>query len=199
MMCDPADHWGGIYGTRDVSRVSWLEAVPEISLALLDAVGAEPGMSVVDVGAGASRLAGELLARGFTDVTALDVAAAALGVQADRVKWLAVELLSWSPGRRFDVWHDRAVFHFLTAADDRDRYLAVLDAALAPGGRLVLVTFAADGPEQCSGLPTARYALGQLLDALGADRWTVLAEQRDVHHTPDGVAQPFSWLGLRRR
>jgi len=201
-----AEHWATVYATRDVAQVSWFEATPAASLAMLDAAGVTTGMSVLDVGAGASPLAGELVARGFTDVTALDIAAeglaaarARLGPAADRVHWVQADLQSWTPRRQFDVWHDRAVFHFLTEPGDRDRYRAVLESALTPDGRLVIATFAADGPDHCSGLPTARYSPESLLAALGDDRWELLADRREDHQTPAGAVQPFTWLALRRR
>lgn len=171
---------------------------------MLDAAGVRPGMSVLDVGAGASGLAGALLARGFTDVTALDVAAdglaharAELGAHAAEVDWVVADLLQWQPARRFDVWHDRAVFHFLTDPADRARYRALLHTALAPEGRVVMATFAEDGPDRCSALPTARYSPDQLRDELDADRWVVLAHRRELHTTPGGAVQPFTWLALR--
>jgi trans-aconitate methyltransferase len=201
-----AEHWGGVYAARDVTELSWFEVQPEPSLAMLDAAGARPGMSVIDVGAGASGLAGALLARGFIDVTALDVAAdglaharAELGAHTAEVDWVVADLLQWKPARRFDVWHDRAVFHFLTDPADRARYRALLDVALAPEGRLVVATFADDGPDHCSALPTARYSPEQLHDELDADCWVVLAHRRELHTTPGGAVQPFTWLALRRR
>jgi SAM-dependent methyltransferase len=195
-----------VYATRDVSQVSWFEVTPEVSLSMLAAAGVSPGMSVIDVGAGASPLAGDLVARGFTDVTALDIAAEGLalartrlGSAAGRVHWVRADLRSWTPRRQFDVWHDRAVFHFLTEPVDQARYRAALDSALASDGRLVIATFAADGPDHCSGLPTARYSPESLLSALGDDRWDLIAERREAHQTPSGVVQPFTWLALRRR
>jgi 2-polyprenyl-3-methyl-5-hydroxy-6-metoxy-1,4-benzoquinol methylase len=200
-----AEHWGEVYAARDVAALSWFEAEPEPSLEMLDAAGARPGMSVIDVGAGASRLAGALLARGFSDVTALDVAEdglalarAQLGGDAERVSWVVADLLEWQPTRRFEVWHDRAVFHFLTDPADRARYRALLASAVNPTGRLVMATFAEDGPDRCSALPTARYSADQLLDELDRDSWTVLAHRRELHTTPSGVVQPLTWLALRR-
>jgi SAM-dependent methyltransferase len=168
-------HWKSVYAEKNTDEVSWFEPSPSFSLAMLDAVDADPSMAVIDVGAGASRLAAALLRRGFTDVTALDVAddglAAArreLGPDADKVTWVIADLLMWSPGRRFDIWHDRAVFHFLTAPAQQQRYLAAMRAALRPGAKVIIATFAEDGPEQCSGLPVVRYSPVQLVDTLNA-------------------------------
>ncbi len=199
-----AGHWAEVYTRRGDTQVSWFAREPVYSLKLLDAVGADPGLPAVDVGAGASRLVDALLARGFADVTALDVsddglahARERLGSDAARVRWVVTDLLDWVPDRRFGLWHDRAVFHFLTDPDDRRRYRELLDAALAPGGLVVIGTFADRGPEFCSGLPTARYSPGELAAALG-DGLHVVAERGEDHVTPAGVVQPFTWLALRR-
>jgi SAM-dependent methyltransferase len=203
---DVAQHWATVYETREVSQTSWFEPTPETSVRMLDAAGVTPGMSVIDIGAGASPLAGELIARGFTDVTALDVAdeglaaaRARLGPAADQVHWMQADLRGWTPNRRFDVWHDRAVFHFLTDPADQARYRTALDCALAPEGRLVIATFAADGPDRCSGLPTVRYSPEELLAVLGEGRWDLITQRREAHRTPGGAVQPFTWLALRRR
>ena len=161
---------------------------------------------MVDISAGASRVVDALLARGHTDVAALDVTDAGLAISrarlsaaAARVRWVVADVLDWRPGRRFDVWHDRAVFHFLTVPADRGRYCAVLDATLTPDGVVVIGTFAADGPPSCSGLPTGRYSVEQLHEALGGPRrWRVAATRREHHTTPWGADQPFTWMALTR-
>lgn len=200
-----ARHWDEVYQRLDETRVSWFEPEPAFSVALLDELGVGPGLSVVDIGAGAARLVDALLARGFGDLTALDVsdegmaqARRRLGRNAGRVRWVAADVRSWHPGRRFDVWHDRAVFHFLTEPADRDRYLAVLAGALSAGGRVVIGTFAGDGPPRCSGLPVARYSPAALASVLG-DEFEVVRTCRQEHRTPAGVVQPFTWLAARRR
>ena len=199
-------HWNSLYTDKDSSEVSWFETTPAFSLALLDAVAAEPSDAVLDVGAGASRLAAALLERNFTDLTALDIAdeglAAArreLGPNADQVTWVTADLLSWSPQRRFDIWHDRAVFHFLTTPAQQRRYLQTAQAALCPHARLIIATFAEDGPQHCSGLPVARYSPAQLVDTLNAHRgaaFELLDQRREQHRTPWGAIQPFTWVAL---
>lgn len=196
-------HWDEVYERTKGRGVSWFQARPETSLRLIGSA-AGPSSSVIDVGGGASSLAAELLDGGWTDVTVLDVSAAALALvrasMADRrppATLLVADLLSWQPDRRYGVWHDRAVFHFLTTAADRDRYRALVAAAVEPGGVLVLGTFAADGPTGCSGLPTARYAADELAAELGPG-FQVVHTEREEHHTPAGAAQPFTWLVLRR-
>jgi SAM-dependent methyltransferase len=199
-------HWESVYTAKDTDEVSWFEPTPSFSLAMLDAVGADPSMAVIDVGAGASRLAAALLKRGFTDITALDVAddglavaRSELGSDADKITWVTADLLTWSPDRCFDIWHDRAVFHFLTTPAQQRRYLKIAHAALHPDARLIVATFAEDGPEQCSGLPVARYSPTQLVDTLhahGGAAFELLDHRREEHRTPWGAVQPFNWVAL---
>ncbi|MBV1851808.1 class I SAM-dependent methyltransferase [Catellatospora tritici] len=196
-------HWQAVYDRTEPRSVSWYQDEPATSLRLLSAAGTRPGSSVIDVGGGASTLVDALLERGVTDVTVLDVAESALGVARRRLgdragvaHWMARDLLTWSPLRRYGVWHDRAVFHFLTAPADRDRYRRVLEAALAPHGQAVLGVFAPDGPQTCSGLPVARYDAQEL--AAQFPGFQVEQVEREEHHTPAGHVQPFTWLRLRR-
>jgi SAM-dependent methyltransferase len=196
------EHWERRYRDHDERELSWYLEHPRCALELFDDAGVRPADPVIDVGAGSSRLIDALLARGFADVTALDVAGSALaaarhrlGADADRVRWEVADLLYWQPARRYAVWHDRAVFHFLVDPRDRDRYRERLAAALAPGGLAVIATFAQDGPRSCSGLPTAGYAPARLA-AEFADL-QVLGTRREVHRTPAGAAQPFTWVALR--
>ncbi|WP_300011281.1 class I SAM-dependent methyltransferase [Pseudonocardia sp.] len=195
-----AQHWAEVYTRRGDTQVSWFTADPACSLELIGA--ADPRLPAVDIGAGASRLVDALLDRGFTDLTALDVSddglahsRARLGAAADRVHWVVTDVLDWAPDRRFGLWHDRAVFHFLTDPADRQRYRDLLRVALAPGALVVVGTFAADGPEYCSGLPTARYSPDELAAALGD--LEVVERRREEHRTPAGGVQPFTWLALR--
>lgn len=203
----PTEHWDMVYSERGEHGVSWFAEQPLRALELLDLAGVGAERSLIDIGAGASHLADELLARGHTDVTALDVsghglaaARARLGPAAGVVTWVVADLLGWEPERRYDVWHDRAVFHFLVDPAARDHYIALLDAALTDDGVVVIGTFAEDGPRACSGLPTARYSPEQLLAVLGGPgRWVELGRRREHHTTPAGVDQVFTWLALRRR
>lgn len=200
-------YWDAVYSARGERGVSWFAEQPRVSLELLDAAGVEPRCSVIDVGAGASRLVDALLERRHREVSVLDVsdqglavARARLGAGAQLARWIVTDLLDWQPDRRFDVWHDRAVFHFLTDPREQVRYVDVLDTALAHDGVLVIATFADDGPQACSGLPTARYSPEQLLAVLGGPaRWDELGRRREHHTTPAGVDQWFTWLALRRR
>jgi SAM-dependent methyltransferase len=198
-----AAHWQSAYGRAGAQAVSWYQREPAMSLRLLTAAGLGQGRSVLDVGGGTSTLVDHLLDRGVTDVTVLDIAAAALAESRDRlgerahaVQWLTQDLLAWNPHRTYDLWHDRAVFHFLIEPADRDRYRRILDAALATQGQVVIGAFAADGPEFCSGLPVARYSSAELA---GQFPQLHLAQvEREEHHTPSGGMQPFTWLRLVR-
>jgi trans-aconitate methyltransferase len=175
-----------------------------MALDLIDELRVARDAAIVDLGAGASSLAARLLARGFTDITVLDVSAQALelaradlGANAAHVRWLEQDLLSWSPQRRYDLWHDRALFHFLVDPAQQERYAEALRSALRPGGKAIIGTFAADGPTTCSALPVARYDADQLATAFG-DAFTTLATRREEHRTPGNSVQPFTWVALER-
>ncbi|HVA59406.1 MAG TPA: class I SAM-dependent methyltransferase [Mycobacteriales bacterium] len=203
-MDQAAEHWESVYGSRALDELSWFQASPAVSLRLLQQAAPQTG-SVIDVGAGASTLADLLVEAGWADVTVLDVSASALsavrarlGPRADRVSFVAADLLSWQPRRSYDVWHDRAVFHFLVAPADQARYVALAGRAVATGGALVLGSFAADGPTRCSGLPITRYDPETLADAF-APAFRLEHAEREEHVTPGGSIQPFSWVVLRRR
>jgi rhodanese-related sulfurtransferase/SAM-dependent methyltransferase len=197
-------HWEEIYGTRASTELSWFEAEPAMSLGMIAAArNIDPDTAIIDVGGGASTLVDVLVARGYRNVTVLDVSEAALdiarrrlGEDTTKVRWVAHDLLTWRPARPYGLWHDRAVFHFLVAPDHRAAYLAVLHAALEPGGSVIVATFADDGPQMCSGLPTARYAPDDLAAAFGPDL-EVVTSRREEHLTPAGVVQPFTWLLLQ--
>lgn len=197
-------HWDDIYGRKDEDAVGWFQAEPRLSLELIGRTGLPPEAGVIDIGGGASRLVDRLLERGFADITVLDLAEAALartrgrlGAAAERVRWLVGDVTAWRPGRRYDLWHDRAVFHFLAEAADREAYLEALRAALRPGGHLVVATFAADGPERCSGLPVVRYESDALAATLGAG-FSPVETATEEHRTPAGVPQRFQYCRFRR-
>jgi SAM-dependent methyltransferase len=196
-------HWDDRYGAATPERVSWYQERPATSLELIAASGADRTAGLVDVGGGAGRLVDHLVADGWSDITVLDVSDVALGAVRARVgsdtpvQWVEQDLLTWHPPRRFDVWHDRAVFHFLVRERDRQRYREVMGEALAPRATVIVGSFADDGPRQCSGLPVARYDAGSLVTALGA--FDVLATRRELHVTPQGETQPFTWVALRNQ
>jgi hypothetical protein len=201
---DPAAHWDDVYDRGEGSR-SWFQQRPALSLQMLAEAGASAGDSLIDVGGGAAPLAGALLGRGFTDVTVLDVSATGmqyargrLGERASQVRWLAADILTWRPERRYQAWHDRAVFHFLTSTQARQQYLATLQAATTASAVAVFGCFAPDGPQYCSGLPVLRHDAEALGRELGP-QWVLVAQAREEHMTPAAVIQPFTWAAFRRQ
>ncbi len=199
----PGQYWDDVYRTKGADQVSWFQPQPTLSLQLIDRVGLGPDAGVVDIGGGASLLVDRLVERGFADLTVLDVSSVALDLARRRlgadapVTGVNQDVLRWVPPRRYGLWHDRAVFHFLTEARDRSRYLDTLRRALEPRGIVIVATFAADGPEYCSGLPVVRYDAEQLAAALGAG-FEPLATEREVHVTPAGAVQAFTWMAARQ-
>ena len=195
------EYWDERYRTPP-GQLSWYQDEPATDLALLDALAIDPSESVIDVGGGVSTLVDQLSARGHADLAVLDLSERALAVSRARVgdatgvTWIHHDLLTWTPLRRWDVWHDRAVLHFLLDDADRARYVDVFRRAVVPGGAIVIGTFAEDGPTQCSGLPVRRSSGADLVELLGDVE--VVTERRDVHVTPSGVEQPFTWIAGRR-
>jgi len=203
-MPSPREHWQDVYTTRRETEVSWFQAAPSLSLELIQSVGALGQAAIVDIGGGASRLVDALLDRGCRDVTVLDVSEAALsaarvrlGDRAAQVQWIAADVTRWDPPRQYDLWHDRAAFHFLTDANDRAAYVERLGRALRSGGHAIIATFAADGPERCSGLPVVRYDAAMLAAALG-NRFALVESRREDHLTPMGTTQRFQYSVIRR-
>jgi SAM-dependent methyltransferase len=196
-------HWDAVYRNKSESEVSWYEESPGLSVSLLRSAGVGLDAAVVDVGGGASSLVDALLEGGQAHVTVLDLSAAALERSRRRLPhavgadWIVSDLRDWKPSRRYDAWHDRAVLHFLTEAEDRQAYVAVLGAALAAGGIAVIGTFAPDGPEKCSGLPVMRHDAQSLQLLLGAD-FVLLGSIRHQHRTPWGSVQNFQFSTFRR-
>ncbi|MEO5876287.1 MAG: class I SAM-dependent methyltransferase [Streptosporangiaceae bacterium] len=193
------EHWQRIYSDRGPDGVSWFQADPALSVDLVvQAAAGDRDAPVIDVGGGASLLGSRMAADGHADVTVLDLSARALEASRRQdvtgtVIHLEHDLLTWRPQRRYRVWHDRAVFHFLTETADRDAYRRVLRSALVPGGHLILATFAQDGPTHCSGLPVARYSPETLAAELG-DGFVLTASRDEQHLTPTGAAQHFTWI-----
>jgi hypothetical protein len=203
-MADAKRHWESVYTTKGERDVSWFEAFPTVSLEMLDAAGVTPASCVLDVGGGDSRLVDALAARGLTCLAVLDVSDAALerarlrlGDVAASITWLATDVVSdWSL-KPMDVWHDRAVFHFLTIAEDRVSYRTHLRQTLKVGGTAIIATFALDGPDRCSGLPVRRYSPESLRWELG-EEFELIESRPHVHETPWGRTQSFQYSRLRR-
>lgn len=203
-MHDPRSHWENVYASKAADAVSWYEPHAQRSLALIAVTGVARDAAIIDVGGGASTLVDDLLDRGYRALTVLDVSAAALrtaqarlGMRARAVRWIEADLLTAElPRHTFDVWHDRAVFHFLTDAADRRRYVAQVTSSVRRGGHVIVATFADDGPTQCSGLPVARYTAEALHAQFGAG-FDLVDAVRSEHRTPSGAVQRFVHCRLR--
>ena len=198
-------HWETVYATKAENEVSWYQQDPAPSLELIGLARPTPDTAIVDIGGGASRLIDSLVARGFRRVTVLDISQAALdaakarlGEAARKVEWVAADVTGWSPAHTFDIWHDRAAFHFLTDPADRSAYVARMRQALGPRGHVVIGTFAVDGPEKCSGLPVNRYDAAGLAGEFGEDFELVDSRQQD-HATPWNAIQRFQFCVFQRK
>ncbi len=197
-------HWKRIYRAGDPREASWYEPIPTASLELIEATGVAQDGPVIDVGGGTSTLVDCLLAKGFTDLTVLDIAPAALdkarrrlGESAGRVTWLSADVTKFRPARAYALWHDRAVFHFLTDAKSRRSYLETLRGALARPGHVILATFGPEGPARCSGLDVMRYSVAELSACLGPE-FRLMLERTVEHTTPEGHRQQFVYGWWRR-
>jgi SAM-dependent methyltransferase len=198
------EHWETVYRNQPVETTSWFQVTPEVSLALIGQSRLEKNAAIIDVGGGASKLVDNLLLQGFEDVSVLDISASALRISKARlnnplrgVHWIECDLLHFEPERRYDLWHDRALFHFMTGERQRAAYRRILDKAVAPGGHVIIATFAIDGPEQCSGLPVRRYDADAVREEFG-DGYRLESEQPESHLTPGGTVQKFTYFRLRR-
>ncbi len=206
LSADHQAHWRHVYATRPAESVSWYRPHLEVSLELLERGGLNPDSRIIDIGGGASTLVDDLLARGVAQVTVLDLSAEALEVaqarldaRGDAIRWLAADLLSADlPDSGFDLWHDRAVLHFLGDPVDAERYARQAASAVRSGGHAVVSGFAPEGPERCSGLAVARRSPGEIAALLGSC-WTLVEQRTDHHVTPGGSPQPFAYALLRRR
>jgi SAM-dependent methyltransferase len=196
-------HWEHIFESRPEADRSWTEAVPKESLASISRLVLPVDVPVIDIGGGASRLVDHLLTEGHRDITVLDVSRSALCQARARVgheapvEWVHADITTWSPTRQYSLWHDRAVFHFLTEPTHVQRYARIAAAGVASGGHLVMGTFAPDGPTSCSGLPVRRWSATDL--AAEFAEWFEPSTIALVdHRTASGAVQPFTWVTLRR-
>jgi Methyltransferase domain len=202
---DRQQHWEEVYRQKPDDSLSWFQPQPEISLELIHATGLPKTAALIDMGSGVSRLVDHLLAEGFTDLTLLDIAEPALqktrmrlGETGGPVHWIASDVTRWKPERKYRLWHDRAVFHFLTDATERAAYRKNLEAALANGGTAIIASFDLDGPERCSGLPVQRYSPETLSAELGT-KFHLTAHRHEAHHTPTDRIQQFQYAVFEYR
>lgn len=196
-------HWDDVYAAKAEDTLSWYQRHASRSLACITAM-ASWASPIVDVGGGASTLVGDLLERGYANLTVLDIAEAGLakakarlGKRASSVNWIVADARHWHPPRPYEVWHDRAVFHFLTTPEDQDAYISALRAGTRPGASVIMATFALDGPAMCSGLPVQRYSSQSLASRLGAP-FILMDGAVETHNTPSGNEQRFCYTILRR-
>jgi SAM-dependent methyltransferase len=198
-----SSHWDSVYDTRPTDELSWFQAEPTMSLELIRSLRPRP-RSVLDVGAGSSRLADRMVDDGVDRVTVLDISERALAAVNERlgdhpgVSFVVADITDWSPQQTWDVWHDRAVFHFLTDPADRTAYTATAARAVSPGGVAVVGCFAPGGPTHCSGVAIVQYS-AETLAAEFSPAFELERSEHEVHVTPSGVTQPFTWVVIRRR
>lgn len=199
------DHWQRTYLAKAEHEVSWSQDAPEPSLSLITSTAKSTLSRIIDIGGGASHLVDHLLLRGYSDISVLDVSSAALSKaqarlaeRATSVDWIVSNIASWQPSAQYELWHDRATFHFMVTEADRSSYMARLREALAPGGHAVIATFDLNGPDTCSGLPVKRYDPAGLAGALGSG-FILLSSQRHLHHTPWNAGQSFQFSVFRHQ
>jgi len=192
-------HWQNVYQTKGERDVSWFQEIPTISLDLIRATGVAADASIIDIGGGASRLADALVAKGYCSVSVLDVSERALATSRDRlglrakdITWIVADVTAWQPDKNYDLWHDRAAFHFLTEPADRVAYAECVRKAVRPSGHVIIGTFAPDGPERCSGLPVVRHDAASIGETLGSSFKLIECHRHD-HKTPGGTIQRFQF------
>jgi ubiquinone/menaquinone biosynthesis C-methylase UbiE len=198
-------HWESIYEQKQPQQVSWFQEHATMSFQFIQETGVAKDAQILDVGGGASVLVDDLLDAGYLNLSVLDISATALhaaqarlGSAASRVRWMEADVTSLQlPEASIDVWHDRAVFHFLTDPLDRQRYVQTVLRAVRPGGHVIIATFAEDGPQKCSGLNVVRYRPEQLHQEFGA-AFDLVKSAKELHHTPSGADQRFVYCYCRR-
>jgi len=201
---DRKDHWEHIYSEKQATEVSWYQKRPLRSFELIKATGIDTSARIIDIGGGASTLADFILDAGYENLSVLDISHAAieqaksrLGKRADKVTWYEHDITEFTPDEPFDVWHDRAVFHFLTEADDRTSYVGILSNALKPGAHAIIAAFNLDGPEKCSGLDIVQYSPETISAVLG-DAFQLVETSTEEHVTPGGSSQSFVYCRFIR-
>lgn len=204
-MSDRKTHWENVYASKSPSQVSWYQAEPTLSLRLIKNTGIDHTEPVIDVGGGASLLVDHLLAEGYRQLAVLDIAESSLafikqrlGEKAELIEWFEADVTEFKAPHSFTVWHDRAVFHFLTQAVDREKYIAVLNRSLRARGQLILAAFAIGGPQKCSGLDIVQYDAEKLLAELGSE-FELVEQVEETHLTPANKEQLFCYFRLIKK
>jgi 2-polyprenyl-3-methyl-5-hydroxy-6-metoxy-1,4-benzoquinol methylase len=201
---DAKTHWEKVYTTREPEKLSWYKAHLETSLALIERAAHSRSVSIIDIGAGESTLVDDLVARGYENITVLDVSENALDVTKQRlgplaaqINWIVADItqVQLEPSA-YDVWHDRAVFHFLTSIEQRVAYIRKVMKAVKPGGHVIVSTFGPEGPTKCSGLEVMRYDAETLHEEFGP-RFRLVESSKELHHTPFGATQQFVYCYCR--
>ena len=204
-MVDLKAHWDNVWQTKPTESTSWYQSTSARSLEFIDRIKLDKSVPVVDIGSGASKLIDAFIDLGFSDITALDISASAftqskqrLGLAANRVFFIEADVLRWQPKRRYQLWHDRAVFHFLIQQNDVDNYVRTLATSLGKGAIFICGSFSSLGPDKCSGLPVQKYDASLMAVTFG--HWFDLIESEvETHITPAGAEQHFLWSAFRRK
>ncbi|OGX08834.1 MAG: methyltransferase [Omnitrophica WOR_2 bacterium GWA2_47_8] len=204
MNFDSKQHWEKVYNTKKPAEVSWYQNYPALSMDLIAFAKIDKDQKVIDVGGGASVLVDALLDKGFKDVTVLDISSKAiqharerLGQRAQSVQWIEADITQFDPPQQYDVWHDRAVFHFLTQEEDRKKYISALEKAVKAGGHVVIGTFSLEGPPKCSGLDVERYDPQKMQKELGGS-FEFIKSADEIHVTPWNSEQKFTYFFFKR-
>lgn len=204
-MSENQQHWDKIYSEKQPTEVSWYEPMPEVSLELIKSCELPKDAAIIDIGAGDSFLAEFLVAQDYTDVTVVDISSTAIErakermcEKADKVNWIVSDILDYKPEKQFDLWHDRAAFHFLTEAGKKEEYLRILDESVKPGGFVVMGTFSDKGPTTCSGLDIQQYSVGQM-QQLFQEKFDLLSGKNIDHNTPSGGVQNFTFCSFKKK
>jgi len=199
-MSERKDHWEHVYEAKSPLEVSWYQKAPTLSLDMIRHTGIDKTSAIIDIGGGASTLVDYLLAEGFSNISVLDISAKALahaqqrlGARAEAIRWIVTDITAFASQTAYGLWHDRAVFHFLTDKSDRQAYISILKRSLQPGGHLIMAAFAIGGPLKCSGLDIVQYDADKLCAELGAE-FELVEEASELHQTPDARQQKFGYF-----
>jgi ubiquinone/menaquinone biosynthesis C-methylase UbiE len=202
---DRKTHWEDVYRTTAAEELGWYQAHPTMSLHLIESTGVQKTASLIDVGGGDSTLVDYLLDQGFEHVTVLDISASALerakarlGARADLVTWIEADITNFRSSKTYDVWHDRATFHFLTEAENREKYCETMHRAVSAQGHVIIAAFAYEAPPTCSGLPVVCYSPEFLTLAIGSN-FVFIESFEEIHITPGGNKQPFIYCRFKRK